>query len=186
MVVLQSTGHQPVLSRGVLRTLAGGAVVLVASCLLLWHASIKSSAPAFLSWQGKNQSQHIAPSREEHISRWQKPTGIKVIGLVFYGRRRFAEILQCYLHVSVKVWELPSGLICSQQNLVDNGGILDEVVFEAKTDDDEDLAYLATLLSTSPRFRAEYPEQRGMDFSGMYKPCVEGTVCVKIDDDVVS
>ena len=74
----------------------------------------------------------------------------------------------------------------SQENLVDNGGILDEVVFQAKTDDLEDLAYLSKLLATSPRFRAEYPKQRDMDFSGMYSPCVTGTMCVKIDDDVVS
>lgn len=59
-------------------------------------------------------------------------------------------------------------------------------MFEAKTDDAEDLAFLKELLTTSPRFRAEYPMQKGMEFSGMYSPCVQGTLCVKIDDDVVS
>ena len=35
-----------------------------------------------------------------HIAQWQKPAEIKVIGLVFYGRKRFVSILECYLRVS--------------------------------------------------------------------------------------
>ena len=35
----------------------------------------------------------------KEIAEWQKPEGMKVVGLVFYGRRRFVSILRCYLDV---------------------------------------------------------------------------------------
>ena len=40
---------------------------------------------------------HIKELHE--IAQWKKPSGMKVIGLVFYGRRRFVSILDCYLKV---------------------------------------------------------------------------------------
>lgn len=40
---------------------------------------------------------HIEHLRE--IERWHPPTGMKVVGLVFYGRRRFVSVLNCYLQV---------------------------------------------------------------------------------------
>lgn len=42
---------------------------------------------------------HIEHLRE--IERWQPPAGMKVVGLVFYGRRRFVSVLNCYLQVCV-------------------------------------------------------------------------------------
>lgn len=42
---------------------------------------------------------HIEHLRE--IERWQPPAGMKVVGLVFYGRRRFVSVLNCYLQVRV-------------------------------------------------------------------------------------
>ena len=49
---------------------------------------------------------HIA--HLEEIQRWQPPPGMRVIGLVFYGRRRFVTILNCYLQVccvcASKLW----------------------------------------------------------------------------------
>ena len=44
----------------------------------------------------------------------------------FLGRQRFVEVLNRYL----------------QGNLVKNGGILDEIIVVAKTDNDSDLFYL--------------------------------------------
>ena len=35
----------------------------------------------------------------EEIATWTPPAGMRVIGLVFYGRRRFVTILNCYLQV---------------------------------------------------------------------------------------
>jgi hypothetical protein len=37
----------------------------------------------------------------KEIAEWEKPEGMKVIALVFYGRRRYVEILDCYLKVHV-------------------------------------------------------------------------------------
>lgn len=41
-------------------------------------------------------------SRLDHlraIAEWDKPVGLKVVGLVFYGRKRYVEVLECYLKV---------------------------------------------------------------------------------------
>ena len=57
-------------------------------------------------------------------SHFSKPEGVKIYGLVFYGRRGIAEILDCYL----------------QRNLARNGDWLDAVHFIINTDDQDDLA----------------------------------------------
>lgn len=72
-----------------------------------------------------------------------------------------------------------------QRNLVENGGILDEIVFLAKTDDKDDLAYLDQLLVSNPKYSAEYHNQGGFDYSQMWGVCKKGNMYVKIDDDVV-
>lgn len=69
--------------------------------------------------------------------------------------------------------------------MVENGGILDEVVFAAKTEDEDDLNYLDELIASNDKYRAEYHHEKGIDFSQMYGPCVPGVICVKIDDDVL-
>ena len=73
-----------------------------------------------------------------------------------------------------------------QRNLVVNGGVLDEVHFVAKTDDQEDLHYLEQLLTATPQFSAEFHNKSEKGYSQMYKSCEKGKVYVKIDDDVVS
>ena len=42
---------------------------------------------------------HIGKPSIESLRGWRKPASLKVIGLVFYGRREFVEILDCYLKV---------------------------------------------------------------------------------------
>ena len=37
------------------------------------------------------------------IADWVKPAEMKVIALVFYGRRRFVRILDCYLRVHISL-----------------------------------------------------------------------------------
>ncbi|KAL8753661.1 MAG: hypothetical protein Q9184_005358, partial [Pyrenodesmia sp. 2 TL-2023] len=64
------------------------------------------------------------------------PAEFRVVGLVFYGRRSRVEILHCYL----------------KQNLKTNGGLLDEVIFLARTDDVEDLAFLDQLVHETPGY----------------------------------
>ena len=59
---------------------------------------------------GKEIWKHTKPTLNAHalnyrithlkeVTEWQKPEGMKVIGLVFYGRQRYASILQYYLQV---------------------------------------------------------------------------------------
>lgn len=36
----------------------------------------------------------------QRLAKWTVPSNVKVVGLVFYGRRRTASILSCYLEVS--------------------------------------------------------------------------------------
>ncbi|MCJ1405839.1 hypothetical protein MMC11_009069 [Xylographa trunciseda] len=110
---------------------------------------------------------HIA--HLEEVQRWQAPAGMKVIGLVFYGRRRFVTILNCYL----------------QRNLVENGGIIEEYIFVVRTDDVEDLAYLEELLVANPKYSAHRSSGSGFDYSQMWSAVEKGNVYVKIDDDVL-
>lgn len=104
---------------------------------------------------------------------WKKPEGITIKALVFYGRKRTVDFLDCYL----------------QQNLAVNGGYLDEVWFMVHTDIGEDLSYLDTLIEKrGPQYRVIMPgECQGFNYACMWNPVVEdNTIYVKIDDDIVS
>lgn len=100
---------------------------------------------------------------------WKKPPGIKVVAVIFYGRRRDVDILDCYL----------------QQNLVNNGGYFDEVRFFEHTVNHQDLEYLRRLTSEVQGYRTVDPYI--CDYSCMWAKLVEDdTIYIKIDDDVVS
>ncbi|MCJ1369199.1 hypothetical protein MMC20_000408 [Loxospora ochrophaea] len=109
-------------------------------------------------------------SHLQEIQEWQKPVGLKVVGLVFYGRRRFVSILECYL----------------QRNLVENGGLLDEVIFVTKTDDVDDLEYLDHLLRTNPKYSASTRnDTKHGKYGHMWSSCQKGVLYIKMDDDMV-
>jgi hypothetical protein len=100
--------------------------------------------------------------------RYTKPAGPKIIGLVFYGRRDRAVILDCYL----------------KQNLVVNGGWLDEVIWGVNTRDEDDLIYLEELIPSSRYYRQLDLDDGG--YVNLWNQSVEyGNVYIKIDDDVV-
>ncbi len=100
--------------------------------------------------------------------RYQKPVGPKIIGLVFYGRRDRAVILDCYL----------------KQNLAINGGWLDEVIWGVNTGDVDDLAYLEEIIPTSRSYRQLDLVEAG--FVNLWnQSAVRGNIYIKIDDDVV-
>ena len=71
------------------------------------------------------------------VAPWKKPKGFKIIGLIFFGRQRTVEILDCYL----------------KRNSVSNGGFLDEVLWVANTNNTDDLKYLDKLVKTSASYR---------------------------------
>lgn len=76
-----------------------------------------------------------------------------------------------------------------QRNLVDNGGWLDEVHWVQNTNKEEDLAYLAEILASSPRYKKIDLSSEGVGFMGYanaWGHLERGKLYVKIDDDVVS
>lgn len=95
---------------------------------------------------------------------------IRVGALVFYGRRRYVEILNCYL----------------ERNLIENGGILSEIIFIAKTRNELDLQYLATLVASHPgRYIQKNVTDLGWTYHAHYKGLNLDQYYFKIDDDIV-
>ncbi|KAI1104690.1 hypothetical protein F4804DRAFT_351817 [Jackrogersella minutella] len=66
---------------------------------------------------------------------WKKPNGLKVVAVVFYGRKRNVDILDCYL----------------QQNMVSNGGYVDEVRYLVRTDKEDDVNWLKDFVEGKPK-----------------------------------
>jgi hypothetical protein len=107
------------------------------------------------------------------IKEFTKPKGIKIIGLVFFGRKNRVEILRCFL----------------ERNMVDNGGWLDEVHWVQNTDKKDDLAYLDEILASQPRYKKIDLSAEGVGFIGYgfaWGHLERGNLYLKIDDDVVS
>ena len=75
--------------------------------------------------------------------------------------------------------------LCLQRNLAKHGGLLDEVIFVAKTNDEGDLKFLDDLLASEPLYSSHHVNSTGLDFSQMYEPCQRGNIYVKIDDDIL-
>ncbi|KAH9994061.1 hypothetical protein F4779DRAFT_608328 [Xylariaceae sp. FL0662B] len=102
---------------------------------------------------------------------WKKPEGIKIVAMVFYGRRRNVDILDCYL----------------RQNLVTYGGYLDEVRFMVHTTIKDDVKWLR-------KFVQEEEEYKFVDLGACTKEeygCIwelatdDDTIYLKIDDDIL-
>lgn len=103
---------------------------------------------------------------------WKKPAGIKIVALVFYGRKRTVDFLDCYL----------------LQNLAANGGYLDEIRFMVHTNKEEDVEYLKDLVS---KREEHYHIVDGGACEGSSYGCIwdsiveDDTIYVKIDDDII-
>src|ERR1700710_1343156 len=98
------------------------AIAFFAVLLWCWHVFGPSSYTLRRTLISPTFGGHIKPrywsaaqlGGLEGISTWQRPEGLKkIVGLVFYGRPETVSILDCYL----------------KRNLVQNGGMLDEVVW---------------------------------------------------------
>ncbi|KAF1981766.1 hypothetical protein K402DRAFT_398289 [Aulographum hederae CBS 113979] len=103
------------------------------------------------------------------VTMWKKPEGLKIVGLIFYGRRSSVSILDCYL----------------KRNLAENGGLFDQVLFLARTDKKEDLDWLDVLVKTTPSYRRVNVSTIGDQYASAYDVCEDGTMYIKIDDDIV-
>ena len=102
------------------------------------------------------------------IAPWEKPAGFKIIGLIFFGRPPVVEILDCYL----------------KRNLVSNGGFLDEVLWVANTEIEEDLKYMDKLVQGEPLYRNLTLSELGYD--SVWEHAVDDkNMFIKIDDDMV-
>ena len=103
-------------------------------------------------------------------SRLIKPKDVKVIGLVFFGRKDRVQILKCYL----------------ERNLVANGGWLDEVHWVRNTGIKQDVEYLQQLIEGNSAYKEIDLEATGFVGYGLaWSTLEEGAIYVKIDDDVV-
>lgn len=103
-------------------------------------------------------------------SRPVKPQDVKVIGLVFFGRKDRVQILKCYL----------------ERNLAVNGGWLDEVHWVRNTGIKEDVDYLKEIIEKNPAYKLIEIKETGFIGYGLaWTTLQEGVIYVKIDDDVV-
>ncbi|KAI1365622.1 hypothetical protein F5Y08DRAFT_327953 [Xylaria arbuscula] len=127
--------------------------------------------PAKGRYKSKVHKPKLAPQSFAPPGGWKKPKGLAVKAMIFFGRKRTIDLLDCYL----------------QQNLVVNGGYLDEVWFMIHTDIEEDLSYLNELVMKRPQYWLVNPgECKGFDFTCMWNPVVEDdTIYIKIDDDII-
>lgn len=133
-----------------------------------------SPRPALGGETSGSKSSYDAAAAEEDlvsaVSSLQKPAGLRVVGVIFYGRRDRSSILECYL----------------RQNLVSSGGWLDQVIFAANTDNEEDLAWLDRVAQASGGdYQVVRIEEKG--YGSVYEASFKerNTIYVKIDDDVV-
>ncbi|KAI0467288.1 hypothetical protein F4859DRAFT_518239 [Xylaria cf. heliscus] len=104
---------------------------------------------------------------------WEKPKGFKIIAMVFFGRKRYVDILDCYL----------------QQNLVSNGGYLDEVWFMAHTEDKDDIAWLNRLVKENQGYKIvghEDCKKNNQKYGCLWKyATADNTMYIKLDDDII-
>lgn len=90
---------------------------------------------------------------------------MKIIGLVFYGRREFVEVLDCYL----------------KRNLVRNGGVMDEVVFVVNTKNKTDLDYLDRIVNGTVGYKKRLTEGKLDGWTEKWELAERGNIYIKID-----
>lgn len=143
--------------------------------LLLWNmrSSSASSSSASLYRAGKALPQYWSVTGKtdlEGVTTWPKPKDFRVVGLVFFGRPVSVSILDCYL----------------KRNLARNGGFLDEVIWLARTSVEEDLQWLDAQVAAEPAYTRRDLLFEGIDYASAYDLAENGTMYIKMDDDLVS
>ncbi|KAI0431268.1 hypothetical protein F5Y09DRAFT_330459 [Xylaria sp. FL1042] len=121
---------------------------------------------------------HERSSQLEHYSiapqgGWQKPGGFKIVAMVFFGRKRYVDILDCYL----------------RQNLASQGGYVDEVWFMVHTQEEDDVAWLGDLVRDNPDYKIV--GQKDCQANDQKYGCLwshatgDNTLYIKLDDDII-
>jgi hypothetical protein len=111
----------------------------------------------------------VAPHPHPFLETFEKDR-YNVSALVFYGRRQYVEILNCYL----------------EQNLIENGGLLREITFILKTNKQEDITYLHELIAQHPgTYFIKKDDNLGWTFHTHYRNLDPDSFYVKIDDDIL-
>ncbi|CAJ2510118.1 Uu.00g060180.m01.CDS01 [Anthostomella pinea] len=102
---------------------------------------------------------------------WQKPAGVKIVAMVFYGRKRNVDILDCYL----------------RQNLVSNGGYFDEVWFMVHTQIEDDVSWMRELVKQEDEYVfMDLGACTTKPYGCIWEYAVEDdTMYFKIDDDIM-
>jgi hypothetical protein len=163
------SGKSPSLTRRWIIVALSSALALV--FLLSYHFSAPPNPPSITPSRLPQSQPGIETCSNKAVAfNPQKPKDVKIVGLVFFGRKSRVEILRCYL----------------ERNMVDNGGWLDEIVWIKNTDKKDDLVYLDEILASSPRYSSLSLDGIGLVGYGLaWKTIKRGTMYVKIDDDVV-
>ncbi|KAI1190388.1 hypothetical protein F5B17DRAFT_87282 [Nemania serpens] len=121
----------------------------------------------------QDRSRRVKSHRVAPPGGWQKPGGVKIIGMVFFGRKRYVDILDCYL----------------QQNLASNGGYLDEVWFMVHTEVAEDLEWLNGHVAKNQDYKIVGEEDcktNDKKYGCLWNFATEdNTMYIKVDDDII-
>lgn len=177
-------------------------VFIVVFCTTIWTTYHLISGRYNIYPIGGSESRHyhLQPVEVLQPQPWEKlhdshpaidiviPPNAKIIGLVFFGRRRLVRILDCYLQVCPSTLTIrPLSKRAFQRNLRDNGGLLDQVIFAVNTNNQDDLAYLDDLVALNPHYSKYVPDKLHKKYVGQWAAVSEAeSIYVKIDDDVVS
>ncbi|KAK7751767.1 Mitochondrial-processing peptidase subunit alpha [Diatrype stigma] len=123
------------------------------------------------SYHPKTTSQKVQLDSFAPTGGWKKPKGIKIIAMVFYGRKHNVDILDCYL----------------RQNLASNGGYLDQVWFMVHTSVKDDVEWLRDLTGGEPGYRfVELGDCTDGPYGCVWEYAVDDdTIYIKIDDDIL-
>ncbi|KAM0418651.1 hypothetical protein ACHAPT_012454 [Fusarium lateritium] len=94
--------------------------------------------------------------------------------------------MRCYIEVSLSQ-DPKNSTNPLQRNLADNGGWLDEILWVANTEDEEDLLYLDEIIASNPtRHKLVLEEHLGTyTYWKAWRHLERGKYYVKIDDDIL-
>ncbi|KAL9072847.1 MAG: hypothetical protein Q9157_004960 [Trypethelium eluteriae] len=131
--------------------------------------ALSQRALRMLSAKQQEDESYSEPIHEQNTTEkiGVKPSDVTVIGVVFFGRRQYVDILDCYL----------------QRNLALNGGYLNEVHFLSHSSKREDIDWVQSLINRTAGYK--YVETEG-HYGTVWKQHASdpNTLYIKMDDDI--